>query len=266
MVLDHGNPSELASDVNAIARFLAKQDVAAADWRSAGIDLAILAGNETLHSVQTAAELVAGGFRGELLISGGIGHATPRLEAAIRNHPRFRDVETANRSEAEMMASILTRHLGVPDRQLLVEARSSNAGENALFSWRRLTEARLVPTKVMLIQDPLMQRRLQATFQKSWAPFTDAVFLSCAPFVPSVEFVDGAMIVHTPDGTEAWPPDRFVSMLLGEMLRLRDDERGYGPNGKNFIVSVRIPPEIEQANSRVTAAFDGKDRARPVRG
>lgn len=264
MVLHDGYPTELVSDLNAIARFLAKRDVAATSWRSVDIDLAILAGNETLHSVMTAAELVASGYQGKLLICGGIGHATPRLEAAIRNHPRFRDVETANRSEAEMMASILTRHLGVPDRQLLLEARSSNAGENALFSWRRLMEARLVPTKVLLIQDPLMQRRLQATFQKSWAPFTDALFFSCAPFVPSVDFVDGAMIVNTPDGMEAWSPDRFVSMLLGEMLRLRDDVRGYGPNGKNYIVSVRIPPEIEQANSRVTAAFDGKDMARPV--
>jgi hypothetical protein len=264
VVLHDGNPTELASDLNAIARFLAKQDVSPADWRTVDIDLAILAGNETLHSVLTAAELVGSGFQGQLLISGGTGHATPRLEAAIRSHPLFRDVETANRSEAEMMASILTRHLGVPDRQLLLEARSSNAGENALFSWRRLMEARLVPKRVLLIQDPLMQRRLQATFQKCWAPFTDALFYSCAPFVPLVDYVDGAMIINTPDGQEAWSPGRFVSMSLGELLRLRDDERGYGPNGKNYIVSVHIPPEIEQANSRVTAAFGGKEMARPV--
>jgi len=34
---------------------------------------------------------------------------------------------------------------------------------------------------------------------------------------------------------------------MGEVPRLRDDEQGYGPRGRNFIVHVDFPAEIEAA-------------------
>jgi len=36
-------------------------------------------------------------------------------------------------------------------------------------------------------------------------------------------------------------------LLLGELPRLRDDINGYGPLGRDFIVHVDIPAEVEAA-------------------
>ena len=35
--------------------------------------------------------------------------------------------------------------------------------------------------------------------------------------------------------------------MLGELPRLRDDINGYGPLGRDFIVHVDIPAEVEAA-------------------
>jgi hypothetical protein len=44
-----------------------------------------------------------------------------------------------------------------------------------------------------------------------------------------------------------WGVDRFLSLLLGEIPRLRDAPGGYGPNGSGFIDRVDIPEEVETA-------------------
>lgn len=41
--------------------------------------------------------------------------------------------------------------------------------------------------------------------------------------------------------------DRYLSLLLGELPRLRDDESGYGPSGKDFIVHVHFPDDVMAA-------------------
>jgi len=44
-----------------------------------------------------------------------------------------------------------------------------------------------------------------------------------------------------------WDMERYISLLLGEIPRLTDDENGYGPNGKDFIAHVEIPLEVKEA-------------------
>jgi hypothetical protein len=44
-----------------------------------------------------------------------------------------------------------------------------------------------------------------------------------------------------------WDIERYVSLLLGEIPRLTDDENGYGPCGKDFIAHVEIPAEVRNA-------------------
>lgn len=41
--------------------------------------------------------------------------------------------------------------------------------------------------------------------------------------------------------------ERYLSLIAGELPRLRDDETGYGPRGKDFIIHVDIPRDIENA-------------------
>lgn len=48
--------------------------------------------------------------------------------------------------------------------------------------------------------------------------------------------------------------DRYLGLLLGEMVRLHDDDNGYGPRGKNFLPHVDIPDEVWQSYQRVLAS------------
>uniref|UniRef100_A0A383VEQ5 Uncharacterized protein n=1 Tax=Tetradesmus obliquus TaxID=3088 RepID=A0A383VEQ5_TETOB len=49
------------------------------------------------------------------------------------------------------------------------------------------------------------------------------------------------------DAQGLWGVERFLSLLLGEIPRLRDAPGGYGPRGSGFIDAVDIPQEVEAA-------------------
>ncbi len=54
------------------------------------------------------------------------------------------------------------------------------------------------------------------------------------------------------DDTGLWPVERYLSLIIGELPRIRDDEQGYGPRGKNFIAHVDVPLAVEQAWQQLT--------------
>ena len=52
-----------------------------------------------------------------------------------------------------------------------------------------------------------------------------------------------------------WDIDRYVNLLMGEIPRLKDDENGYGPKGKNFIAHVDIPETVYDAFKQLKAVY-----------
>lgn len=54
-----------------------------------------------------------------------------------------------------------------------------------------------------------------------------------------------------------WDVRRYATLLMGEVPRLVDDERGYGPRGRGFIAHVDVPDEVRAAHARVAAAVSG---------
>lgn len=58
-----------------------------------------------------------------------------------------------------------------------------------------------------------------------------------------------------------WETERFLSLLMGEIPRLRDEETGYGPNGAGYIAHVDIPPEVEEAFDVLQSKFPDRVRA-----
>lgn len=58
-----------------------------------------------------------------------------------------------------------------------------------------------------------------------------------------------------------WSVDRYISLLLGEIPRLRDDPSGYGPKGKGFIDHVDIPIEVEEAHAWLAGRYSDLLRA-----
>ena len=54
-----------------------------------------------------------------------------------------------------------------------------------------------------------------------------------------------------------WDMERYISLLMGEIPRLTDNENGYGPKGKNFIAHVDIPTEVRSAFEQLCNAYPG---------
>jgi len=80
-----------------------------------------------------------------------------------------------------------------------------------------------------------MQRRMDAAFRWVWP---DAVPINRP----------------APDGRAMWPRDRWISLVMGEVPRLRDERHGYGPRGRGFIAHVDVPDEVELAHAALLDA------------
>lgn len=150
------NP-EIRERADRIAEFLALTSVDDAPNR---IDLICLAGNGVLACVDHAASL-ARHHGCLLLITGGIGHSTAPLMAALAARLDCAASVLAGLSEAELVARLITADALVSPGQIILETRSTNTGENAAFTRDTLDELGLTPHHIELIQDPLLQRRTE---------------------------------------------------------------------------------------------------------
>ncbi|MGW7680658.1 YdcF family protein [Kribbella sp. NPDC054772] len=219
-------------DEDVIARYLARRDPV-----ERPVDLVVLMGSAVLESVDVAAEAHRA-YSAPILVSGGVGHSTRFLEEALRR--RGLPVRTG-RPESHVFRDLLvSAGVSAPE----VEDRSTNCGENAEFTRRLIS----TPKTLLLIQDPTMQRRTHACFERSFADLPGTTLLSQAPFIP---WIGPDHVSSGPDGPEIWSHERFRSLLLGEISRLSPD--GYGPRGRNFIDHVDIPAEVRAAYDELAA-------------
>ncbi|AGR58863.1 YdcF family protein [Salmonella bongori] len=230
--------------VNTVGQWLAQNDFSGEQPYSS--DCVILAGNAVIPTIDAACRIAkAQGV--PLLISGGIGHSTPFLYAAIARHPRYNIIRTTGRTEAAILADIANQFWHIPAEKIWVEDQSTNCGENARFSCALLRQAKESINTAIVVQDPTMQRRTMATFRRVTGDDIDAPrWLSFPGFIPELcHLNDGTDFVNAEEGV--WTVERYLSLIAGELPRLRDDETGYGPRGKNFIIHVDIPQDVETA-------------------
>lgn len=103
-----------------------------------------------------------------------------------------------------------------------------------------------------------MQRRTHASFERAWSDVDSFRVVSYAPFLPTISATSSGELGVAGDRDPIWPFPRFVSLILGEIVRLRDDENGYGPRGKNFIDHVEIPLEVLEAFERVESVYGAR--------
>ena len=115
-------------------------------------DCILALGSHDLRVAERAAELYIQGFAPLVIMSGGLGNFT-------------QDMWTE--SEADKFAAIAIQK-GVPANAILIENKSSNTGENILFTQRLLNEKGLDPQVFIVVQKPYMERRSYATFKKYW--------------------------------------------------------------------------------------------------
>ena len=243
-------PESVLAAANRLGGWLAQNDFSA-DPGHQDTQLIVMAGNAVIPTIDAACRL-ASTSGGLLLISGGIGHSTNFLYQAVAQHSRYGVLSVEGQPEAQLLAEIAHRFWHIPRERIVVEEQSTNCGENAWFTRRKLEEKGIYVQRATVVQDPTMQRRTMATFARVWQDVADAPnWLSYPGYSPVLVNSDnGIGWEHPVEGL--WPVERYLSLMMGELPRLRDDAQGYGPRGKDFIAHVDIPNEIEVAWQRLS--------------
>ena len=252
------DPDDVAA-INEIAAFLALSDFsqgpAQALPKVENADCIVLAGNSVLHTAESAFKLARMDSRRILLISGGVGHSTHRLCEEVKKHHLYSRIPTSNRAEANILSDVARQYWSVDPNRIIVEQVSTNCGENARFSRRALDARGIDPQHIVLIQDPTMPRRTDASFRQIWLDHPKVKFLNWPTFTPRVKIERNDLVFDLGPLAGLWPMDRFLSLLMGEIPRLRNDPNGYGPNGRGFIVALDIPDEVETAYRRLAGGL-----------
>lgn len=246
--------NDLALDLNLVSRFLARNDVEANSKIHPG-EWIVLVGSSLPTSCEFAAQLFRQRSAQKILVCGGVGHSTSDLWQNVAKHPIYKDIPVENRPESEIFRDLLVNHLSIDPGRVVIENKSTNCGANAIESRRTLDQFGENPSHLTIVQDPTMQRRTHASFERAWADRPETTFVSAVPFVPEVTHDAEGCLVFISPLPDSWSMERFVSLLLGEVTRLTDDENGYGPQGKNFIDHVDVPPEVIAAAGRIRPHF-----------
>ena len=175
-------------------------------------DCMLVLGNPDKRTAECAAKLFLEGWAPIMLIAGNRGHFT----------------ENWDRPEAEVFADIVIQ-LGVPRAKILMENKSTNTGENIIFAKALSKRNNLEIRKVIIVCNPLMERRSYATFKKVW-PETEVIATS-----PNISFEECPI-----DGITE---NEVIHLLVGWLQRIKVwAERGY-----------QIPQEVP---SNVSEAYE----------
>jgi uncharacterized SAM-binding protein YcdF (DUF218 family) len=144
---------------------------------------------------ETGAQLFLEGWAPLLIFAGGLGAVT-------------REMWTT--PEADQFGEIAI-NMGVPREKVLIENKSTNTGENILFTKQLLAEKQIDPQRFILVQKPYMERRSFATFKKFW-PEKEVIVTS--PQVSFEEYLGGY-------SNEKLSKDDVISIMVGDLQRIK---------------------------------------------
>ena len=184
-------------------------------------DCILTLGSHDLRVPERAAELYLQGFAPLMIMSGGLGNFTQ---------------EIWTEKEADKFAAIAIEK-GVPANAILIENKSTNTGENILFTQKLLEEKGLEPNNFIVVQKPYMERRSFATFKKHW-PHKKLIVTS-----PQISFEEYP--------NEEIPMERVINIMVGDLQRIKMYP------AKGFQVYQEIPEEVWEALEELVAlGFD----------
>lgn len=213
-------------------------------------DVMVLFGGSILCGAQVLAQAMRQQAAKTFLIVGGEGHTTESLRRRV--HEECPEVPTEGLSEAECFAAYLWRRYGL--RADYLETKSTNCGNNVSYCLDLLREKGIRPKSILFTQDASMQRRMEAGFRKQCEPGT--VLINFAAYAAQVEPA-GEGLAFREEIPGMWPLERYLTLLMGEIPRLTDDENGYGPRGKGFIAHVEIPAQVRAAYEYLNREYGG---------
>jgi uncharacterized SAM-binding protein YcdF (DUF218 family) len=184
-------------------------------------DCILVLGSHDLRVAERAAQLYLEGWAPMIIFSGGLGNFTK---------------ETWTEPEADQFAAIAI-NMGIPKEAILTENRSTNTGENILFTQRLLEQKGLDPQSFIVVQKPYMERRSYATFKKHW-PNKKLIVTS-----PQISFEEYP--------TEEIPLERVINIMAGDLQRIKIYPE------KGFQIFQEIPRDVWHAYEELIASgFD----------
>ena len=161
-------------------------------------DCILVLGSHDTRVAERGAELFLQGFAPLLIFSGGLGNFTQ----GVWDEP-----------EADKFAKI-AMSLGVPEKAILIENKSTNTGENITFTQELLKEKELEPQSFIVVQKPYMERRSFATFKKNWS---DKTLLVTSPQISFDDYPN-----------EEIPMEMLINIMVGDLQRIKEyPEKGY---------------------------------------
>ena len=180
-------------------------------------DCILVLGSHDLRVAERGAELYLQGWAPLLIMSGGLG----RLTQEMWSEP-----------EADKFAKIALE-MGVPEEAILIENKSTNTGENILFTQQLLQKENLAPERFIVVQKPYTERRSFATFKKHW---------------PEKE-----LIVTSPQlSMQAYPTaeitlEEVIHIMVGDLQRIKVYPE------KGFQIEQEIPKEVWEAFEKLVS-------------
>jgi uncharacterized SAM-binding protein YcdF (DUF218 family) len=175
---------------------------------------------------ERGAQLFLDGLAPVLVFSGGLG--------AITRH-------FWSEPEADQFAAIAVA-MGVPADRILIENKSTNTGENVMFTRQLLLDRQIDPRTLILVQKPYMERRTFATFRKFW-PEKEVMVTS--PRVSLDEYLQKY-------SNQALSIDDVISIMVGDLHRIKVYP------AKGFQIPQDIPADVWAAFEELVGA--GYDR------
>jgi len=174
-------------------------------------DFILVLGSHDLRVAERAADIYHEGWAPRIIFSGGLGNLTQH----IWTEP-----------EADQFA-LVAEQRGVPKKDILIENKSTNTGENILFTQQLLQEKKLDPESFILVQKPYMERRSYATFKKHWP---EKKLWVSSPQLSFEEYI-----------TEEIPTEKVINIMVGDLQRIKIYP------AKGFQIYQEIPQDVWSA-------------------
>ncbi len=163
-------------------------------------DVLIVLGSNDIRVAEYAAELYHKKLAPLVIVSGGVAHNNDLLATGW------------DKPEAMVFLDSMVE-LGVPETTILVEANSTNTGENFTNSRELLKKLGKTIKSGLIVQKPFMERRALATGEKQWSE------ISWSVTSPNISFDDFA---------KTFSEESLINILVGDTHRITEYyELGY---------------------------------------
>ena len=178
-------------------------------------DCILVLGSHDLRVAERGAELYLEGWAPLLVFSGGLGRLTQ---------------EIWSEAEADKFASIALAK-GVPKEAILIENKSTNTGENILFTQQLFKEKAIDPQTFIVVQKPYMERRSYATFKRHWP---NKKLLVTSPQITLNNYPNAEISL-----------EEVVHIMVGDLQRIKVYPE------KGFQIFQKIPDEVWSAYEKL---------------